>query len=276
MLRPVRQNIETGRMREDRTILPAPYDTGRLDTLVLLLSCQKTEDRREACRQTWLSHGMPEGMRVLFVVGKPGQPSTLSGDVLTVDAPDTYVGLPYKTHAMIREALTRFEFDWLFKADDDTFINLPRLACYPKTRDYMGRKAAIMGDDPDWHRKFVGPKEKMGQFCYESVDKVISRTRWCGPWANGGSGYFLSHYACRLVAAENPSHISKDTYEDKLVGDIMISNGIFLWGAHSTLRHKVNPDSRRDIIGATTLHPLDPEDMYEVYWKLLRAEEIGT
>jgi hypothetical protein len=245
-------------------------------TLVLIVSCEATKDRREACLETWLSHVIPDGIAYKFVVGRPGKPASLCGDILYVDCPDTYIGLPIKTWAMIREALARFEFEWLFKCDDDTFVNLHRLANYSKTHEFMGRHAALCGDDPNWHKTEVGPREKVGTANYKLLDEKAKQTQWFGGWANGGGGYFLSKRACGLVAKEPLSHVEKELYEDKLVGDIMRSHGIHLNGAHSTLRHKVDPNSLNHLLGATTLHPLIPKDMRRVYWKLLRMGELLT
>lgn len=246
----------------------------KLHTLLLLLSCQKTNDRRDACRETWLRRPLPSGMKAVFLVGRPGEHPSLAGDVLYLDCPDTYLALPQKVWAGIREAFNRWDFDWIFKADDDTWVNPLRVLNYPKSNDYIGRKSGIKGHfDLDWHAgKDLYAKDAAAlRQSVKEANMPAEHTPWRGCWANGGVGYFLSRHAAQLVADEPLTHVKMDLYEDKFVGDVMISHNIQLHGEHQTLRGR--EDSH---YGATTIHPLKVDQMRHMYWKLLRAGEIGT
>lgn len=242
----------------------------KLHTLVLLLSCDALEmkARREACRETYLKYEhIPEDMKAIFLVGRPGQQTALCGDILYLDCPDTYLGLPQKIWAGIKEAFTLWDFDWIFKADDDTYVNMLRVKNYYKERDYVGRRV-MGGFDPEWHHN----KDKVGGRNGGPSDPV-QHTPVVTPWAGGGVGYFLSKHAASLVAREPLSHVLKESYEDKFVGDVMGSHGIYLHGLHQGLR---DAGQQGNIFGATTIHPLKPKQMREVYWRLHRAGEIGT
>jgi hypothetical protein len=241
----------------------------------MTLACQKYPERLEACRETWATREQPH----VFVVGRPGQQPALCGDVLYLNCPDDYMSLPIKVWTGIRECLARFEFDWLFKCDDDTFVNTDRLHAYPRNigpqrglrefprvKEYIGRKVNVHGQfDPNWHK---------GKDAYSvdgSTGVNVDHTKWFGPWADGGLGYFLSRKACRLVAAEPYSHVLREAYEDKMVGHIMGSHGIYLHGQQTNFRRSIEP-----WIGAVTIHPLDQQQMREAYWQLFRAGELGT
>jgi hypothetical protein len=257
----------------------------KVDTVVMLLSCQAMNDRREACRETFLQHGIPDGMRVVFLVGRPGQEPALSGDILYLDCPDTYLGLPQKTWAGIREVMARWDPSWVLKADDDTLCNLPRIKNYLRSRDYMGRPAGRTGVwDTMWHANKCAyglPEARLANGTNAKNYAIVDQTPFIAPWANGGVGYWLSNRAARLVAREPLSHIKREVYEDKLVGDIMSSFGLYLHSNHPTLRgvpvdKKGRVTSFSGIYGCTTLHPLCPPDLREAYWRLVRAGEFGT
>ena len=47
----------------------------------------------------------------------------LEGDVLTLDAPDDYEGLPQKTLATVKWVHGQTRFSHLYKVDDDCFVN---------------------------------------------------------------------------------------------------------------------------------------------------------
>ncbi len=242
-----------------------------IHTVIMILSCEAYRNRAEACRETWLSHPLPPGCKAIFLVGRPGQENILAGDMLYLDCPDTYLGLPLKVWMGIRECLVRWDFRWLFKTDDDSMVNPYRVVEYPKSADYMGRRILPSLGGVDWHKRVVPLKEKTGKFDYHLAESLGSQGPQGMGWA-GGMGYFLSRRACQLVATEPLRHVKKDLYEDRLVGEIMSSYGIYLHGRHNTIR----PIGEGSIFGATCLHPLDPDEMRSIYWRLLRAGEFGT
>lgn len=241
-----------------------------VDTVVMILSCAATNDRREACRETWLSHHLPDGMKVVFLVGRPGQQSVLSGDILYLDCPDTYAALPQKTWAGIRECLQRWPLAWLWKVDDDTFCVPLRLKEYPKHHHYLGRPVATRGMDGYWHHSVVPGKEKIGPIDRPGWSKLVKDNGWHGPWASG-MAYCLSRHACELVAAEPLTHVQRELYEDAFVGNVLRSYNIHLYGKQQTLRYV-----GESLYGATAIHPCPPAKMREVFWRMLRAGEMGT
>lgn len=82
-------------------------------------------ERRKAVRDTWLTHPQ-EGITCLFFLGGEVPERELS-DTVGLDAPDDYLSLPAKVLAFFRYALENYDFDWLFKCDDDTYLDLSRL-----------------------------------------------------------------------------------------------------------------------------------------------------
>lgn len=106
--------------------------------------------QRRACRLGWLRHGMAASVDAFFVVGRGECAEELL--VRQVDAEDDYWHLPEKVRAAMRLALAEYDFDWLVKCDDDTFMHLPRLEAFVAglpvgTRDIYGAATADGRED---------------------------------------------------------------------------------------------------------------------------------
>lgn len=66
------------------------------------------------------------GIRCVFFVGAGDHPLD-EPDTVALDCPDDYDHLPAKVIGFFTHCLENFEFDWLFKCDDDTYVALDRL-----------------------------------------------------------------------------------------------------------------------------------------------------
>lgn len=97
----------------------------KVRVLVGICSCQTARARRDAVRETWLTAPAPGIDCRFFLAG--GIPADEQQDTVSLDAPDDYYGLPAKVLAFFRYALDHYDFDWLFKCDDDTYLRLDRL-----------------------------------------------------------------------------------------------------------------------------------------------------
>ena len=157
--------------------------------IVGILSSEPYASRRDQCRKTWLAAlaAQPDGEAV-FIVGDPSVPGpSRDGDVLRVPCPDDYDALPQKVQIFIDWALANYDFDYLFKCDDDTYVCVPRLL----RLDLLGRA-------------YVGSL--------------------CGRYAQGGAGYFLSRRAAGLVA--EGLKVFPSGPEDLFVGRILRERGV--------------------------------------------------
>jgi hypothetical protein len=204
------------------------------------LSCWKYQERRERCVQTWMQEGEKLNgtspgesprhhtiVRSVFLIGVPELAAPeLAGRYLLLPGPSDYRSLPQRTRAFCQWAITRDDWDYLFKCDDDTYVSIPRLIRYPLTADYIGAEWA--------------PGVR---------------------YASGGAGYFLSRKAAEVVAG----HLTqKEGPEDVYVRDALASQGIpftqdqrFVALGNEELR----PRAGNDLI---TLHavPTVPADLF--------------
>ncbi|MDR2430503.1 MAG: glycosyltransferase family 92 protein [Puniceicoccales bacterium] len=94
--------------------------------LVGICTAQPYMNRRQAVRETWLSRPA-EGVHAVFFHGKTEIPTENTDDTVELDVSDIYDLLPAKVLAFFRHALEHYDFDWIFKCDDDTYLAMERV-----------------------------------------------------------------------------------------------------------------------------------------------------
>lgn len=191
-----------------------------LDTLVCLYTCRPNlETRIKAIRETWLPLLEDLGIPHLIFVGDGD--GRREGDIVHLDAPDTYEGLPQKTLALVQWVLDHTSFSYLQKIDDDCFLDPAEfhggLSCQKFA--YYGRplirtRGAM---DRGWH--MAKSRTQRGKF---ELDKSPEPSIY----ADGSVSYVLSRHAMSALsdAVASPEgqelqHLS--FMEDKLVGDLL-------------------------------------------------------
>lgn len=236
------------------------------DTLVTVFSCKPYLDTRiPALRKGWLK--LLEGMGIPYVVVVGDGDGRREGDVVYLDAPDDYEGLPQKTLATIRWVHDNTRFAHMLKIDDDCFVNAPLFFAAQSYRkfDYYGRRLTrVQGQmDRGWHQ------EKSSSLRGRSE---LDKSPEPSTYADGGSGYALSRtaMAAALRAAASPDGqrlISLSFMEDKLLGDLLVLEGI--WVADEDYRTSI----RRRTFGKalpvaywnTSFHPSASAPVHQVH-----------
>ena len=181
--------------------------------VICIYTCAKHQDEQQAIRDTWLKEVIKHNIPYFFVIGKPSSRSYVEGDILYVDAPDTYEHLPRKTYKIFEYIYNYTFYSHVLKIDDDCYVNVDNLLqCGFENYDYMGKVAGYEDDlDRNWHE---------GKTADPTIGEYVGEHK--GTWANGASGYFLNRYAMRkLMEYSNHKEIAFELYEDKLIGDIL-------------------------------------------------------
>lgn len=189
--------------------------------LIALFSCSKDiiKGHNQAVRDTWAQE-LPENVDLRFLIGTttpgpieaedpawqadyrkynknkpwmatppPPLSRSLLPDELALDIPDGYMYLTHKVQAAFRWAVEH-EYDFVFRADTDTFVHVPRLIASGFEKfDYTGRKLG-------------GPKEH--------------------GYAYGGPGYWVSNKACRILMDAPITIVADDVW----VGETLRQHGI--------------------------------------------------
>ena len=102
--------------------------------LIAVVSCNAYRERADAIRNTWGR----DARNIVYVVGRPGEAEEIVGDTLYLDCPDSYERLTEKTFALCRFIRSRFDFDRVYKCDDDTFVNVAALEAAHCPADFFG------------------------------------------------------------------------------------------------------------------------------------------
>lgn len=195
------------------------------DTIVTVFSClPNLTTRIPPMRAGWLS--LLDALDIPYVIVVGNGDGRIEGDVLHVDAPDDYEGLPQKTLATIRWVHDNTRFAHLLKIDDDCFLNVEEFfqsLSYRKF-DYYGRVLTRYRGQTDraWHNeKSTSLRGRM------ELDKSPEPSTY----TDGGSGYALSRTAMAAVidAMHSPEGrylIQMSFMEDKMLGDLLALRGI--------------------------------------------------
>jgi len=113
--------------------------------IILITSCEKNEEYREALRQTWLKN---TSILYLFIVGGPSE-THITDDILYVRASDDYDSVPNKQFEAFKYCSENYQFENIFICDDDTYVCLDRLLDSDyRIHDYYGGGPVRMWDRP--------------------------------------------------------------------------------------------------------------------------------
>lgn len=213
------------------------------DAIVVVFSCKPHLNTRiPALRQGWLR--LLEGLGVPYVIVVGDGDGRKEEDVVHLDAPDNYEGLPQKTLAAIQWVHSKTRFAHMVKVDDDCFLNAPLFFQSLNYRkfDYYGRRLSrgVGQLDRVWHQqKSATVRGRM------DLDKSPEPSTY----ADGGSGYALSRKAMAeaLSVAQTPAGqelIQVSFMEDKLLGDLLALRGISVKdeGYTVTVRRRMHGD----------------------------------
>ncbi|MFN7224333.1 MAG: glycosyltransferase family 2 protein [Paracoccaceae bacterium] len=214
---------------QDAGHLPDPA-TSLFGTVVVVMSCHPNlQTRIPAMRKSWLCDLERFGIPYIVVVGA-GAPAPADRNIVQLDAPDDYEGLPQKTLAALAYANTQFPGCRVLKIDDDCFLDVAEyfFSLSFLKADYYGRPLARARGQMDrtWHMEKSTSLRGRNE-----LDKSPEPSTY----ADGGSGYLLSPRAIiTLLRAANTAEgerlIQASFMEDKLVGDLLSLAGIGVSG----------------------------------------------
>ena len=211
-------------------VIPANPQKKKVNILVGICSCNNAHHRRVACRETWLSHPQP-GIECRFFLGRR-EPLPNEPDVVNLWVDDGYYHLPAKGLAFYKWALENYDFDWLFKCDDDTYLALDRLESLCDTRyDLIG--------DP----------------CVDSRKAP-----------SGGAGYFMSRRLVELFV-QNADKIPAIGAEDLLFGEWAVRLGVpMLATPRLVMNNSPAPNRENDLVSCHWCSPDRLRDIEQMFY----------
>lgn len=160
-----------------------------MKVLIAIESCLRDRHLHAAHRNTWVRE--LSGADLKFFMGGTGTPEP---DEEFLPVADDYISLPFKTKTICHWAIAR-GYDYLFKADSDTFIHPGRLLAsgfekYEYTGFYLGHPR---GEGYDWVKR--------------------------GAYASGGSGYWLCRRAMEFIAGADLKQDYIDPQKGSTLGE---------------------------------------------------------
>jgi len=240
-----------------------------LKLIIGIATCEKHSERQDAVRNTWGKD--PKDIAVLFLIGREGQKSELNGDTLYLNCSDTYADLWEKTIAFLQYCERNFDYDYIYKCDDDTYVNISEIRNVPyNEHDYCG------GPIHEYDEKLVKRSYELHSLPFtKEMDETIKYT---GSWVNGGGGYFLSRKAVRVILSQHKNCLKVKLPEDVAVSYILKMNRIALSSLRGVglARHdfcnKFWVNSKTPFISA---HPITPQDMVLIHNRRNPAVVLG-
>jgi len=193
-------------------------DGNRLKLLVFVLTAPKAKVLRDGIRETWVSLA-PEvaTVTVRFAIGRITDSEIekeleaeqqLHGDIHRTESDEGYMQISAKVLRFIAESVELgYVFDYIIKADDDTWLQLDVLAqellTKPRKKFYWGN---IYTNNP----RFKNPSDLWYEPNYFS-DHYPS-------YATGGTGYVLSADLAQWIARNKDDFVIFTGNEDAMVG----------------------------------------------------------
>jgi len=160
--------------------------------LISILSCHKERHLHQQIRDTWAKNDF--NVDVKFFLGLPKLPDTT--DEIFLDVPDDEGHVSDKNAASIEWAYDH-GYDFRFKCDTDTYVYIPRLVTSGfEMYDYSGLRYPY-SDLP-------------------TIFNTVERSE-----AYGGSGYWLSRLAMKIILDNRGSTQYRGSTEDHWVGAIL-------------------------------------------------------
>jgi glycoprotein-N-acetylgalactosamine 3-beta-galactosyltransferase len=151
-------------------------------------------------------------------------------DVSAIQTPvaggDSYENLGEKTRAMFKYAWYHFghQFDWFFKADDDTFVIMENLIQYLRSEEIQREREAGKG-------VYLGHRMQIPNFNFV--------------YTSGGGGYLLDRIAVRELVHNLEKLSCQSATEDLQVGQCLLQSGITVYNTTDAndeeMFHPFNP-----------------------------------
>lgn len=259
MLKELPDTLQSNALRtpavRSATALQQPHQ-GLWNTVVVVISCQANlHSRIETLRKGWLGELKDYDLPYLVMVGDGT--GVQDKDVVHLNAPDDYEGLPQKMLAATDWIRRNTTFGHMIKIDDDSALDPNELILTQTYRghDYYGRRL---------HRK---PGQMTRQWHWAKSTSLrgqneFDRSPEPSNYADGGSGYVLSRAALEALhqsaqSAEGQRLQHHSFFEDKMIGDLLALAGIPLHsdGYYSCVQRRPGGGEQGTVQGGAHFYP---------------------
>lgn len=151
------------------------------------MTCTKSQDRAEACLDTWINNIKPPHEYIFFGDRQQSIKMKRTWDC-SPDQGEHRHRLPEKTYKMLCNSLN-YQWDFLFKCDDDTFLNWENLLSFLNESKFKTYEPLYVGSPSEYQLIYEAKKLS---YCWG--DKLNSFK-----YAKGGAGYLLSRSSVKKI-----------------------------------------------------------------------------
>lgn len=185
-----------------------------LDKIIIcIISCDKNKNKQKYIRNTWIKNLIKYNIKYYFIMGTKS-PKILKDnayaiidDILYLNCLDDYASLSSKVGSCINYIFYNTNFIWMYKIDDDCYLNVNKLI-------------NLKFNEIDFYGKFVkSSKYKLWRLnerpYYLLLDNKIDFNFYAG-----GSGYIINRYAMEIIS-KNLDFFKKHYLEDIGISKIL-------------------------------------------------------
>jgi hypothetical protein len=184
------------------------------DFILLIMNCKKYTKKALEQKKTWLKE-IPSYLRFYHVIGDDNMEEKYHFDnennVLYIKVEDDYNSLPKKVIRAYEAVLNTFQFNYIFKTDDDQMVIKPQFF------DTISNLIQKMSPSPHYGGYIVDVKQPYLSQYYRIHPELpkelpVYKTRYCS-----GRFYFLSNEAV-INLIDKREYIEKEYFEDYAIG----------------------------------------------------------
>jgi hypothetical protein len=184
------------------------------DFILLIMNCKKYTKKALEQKKTWLKE-IPSYLRFYHVIGDDNMEEKYHFDnennVLYIKVEDDYNSLPKKVIRAYEAVLNTFQFNYIFKTDDDQMVIKPQFF------DTISNLIQKMSPSPHYGGYIVDVKQPYLSQYYRIHPELpkelpVYKTRYCS-----GRFYFLSNEAV-INLIDKREYIEKEYLEDYAIG----------------------------------------------------------
>ena len=179
--------------------------------ILLIMNCEKYRKKAQSQKEGWLQQ-LPSGLIYYHVIGNDNlEVDYVFNDterILYVKTLDDYNSLPNKVISAYSAIVSEFNFQYIFKTDDDQHLTKPHLL-----QEWMN---AIINTNPNYGGKLISINNHISKYYLvhpELPTNIVMRaTQYCN-----GRFYFLSKIAVQNLMTKR-GLFKTEYFEDYAVG----------------------------------------------------------
>ena len=181
------------------------------NVILLILSCERYRHKAEIQKNTWLRN-LPPQVMYFHVIGDQHRCAgaefviDVHNRVLYTNTLDDYVSLPHKIITAIHAVNATFQYDYLYKTDDDQALVNPHFFSWLSSTITPYHYGGYAVDIETHHSDYWTFHSELPR------NVLLEKTTYCS-----GRFYFLSKNAARALL-QNKASIAQRVIEDHSIG----------------------------------------------------------